>query len=232
MYKNEQFNVEWTQNNTILILDAIESTTPVLNAPIADYNGMQFDTSRIGLEYDLNGNNGEESNTNVGDRRRRRRSTYFESDPSDAYFNVYTQNIVEPDEINAFAWNDGTTFDRRLKRDIFTSDDKILANLPANRTIYFDCQNEEQEMCLVGKFTVPDFAMDNSPIMVTLNFTINLSRLGKLCVRRICRTLHFPHRVHFMSEPKKIIFCFLFSIEKVTSYRKNEIFSLCGHHSI
>lgn len=225
MYKNEQFSVEWTQNNTILILDAVESTTPLLNAPIADYNGMQFDTSRIGLEYDLNGNNGEESNTNPGDRRRRRRSAYFESDSSDAYFNVYTQNIVEPDEINTFAWNDGTTFDRRLKRDIFTTDDKILANLPANRTIYFDCQNEEQEMCLVGKFTVSDFVMDNSPIMVTLNFSINLNRLSKFSMR---------HTIHFMrlrDEENNFLLFFLLQL-KVIFYPKNEIFSLCARHSI
>lgn len=180
MHKNQQFRVEWTQNNTILILDAIETTTPALStAPIADYNGMQYDTSRIGLEYDLNGNTGVETNTNAAEGRRRRRSALYEADAGDAYYNLYSQSVVENNQMDTFSWREMPAFNRR-KRDIFNTDDKVLANLPVNRTIYFECQDEEQDRCLVGKFSVPDFMTDNSPIMITLNFTVSLDRLGEL----------------------------------------------------
>lgn len=176
MHKNQQFNVEWTQNNTILILDAVVVPTPLLNVPVTDYNGMQFDTSRIGLDYNLNGDETEATATD-GQRRRRRRA--FDTDANDAYYNLYTQSVIQPNQMDRFSMSEMATTSSRQKRDIFNTDDKVLANLPANRTIYFDCQNEEREMCLVGKFTVPEFGTDNSPIMVTLNFTINLDRLGK-----------------------------------------------------
>lgn len=192
MHKNQQFRVEWTQNNTILILDAIEtSTSEPSTVPIADYNGMQYDTSRIGLEYDLNGNNGEEANTNAGEQRRRRRSrrsTLYEDDANDAYFNLYSQSVVDHSQIDAFTWKEMPAFNKRQKRDIFSTDDKILANLPVNRTIYFECQDEEQDLCLVGKFSVPDFFTDNSPIMITLNFTVNLNRLGKFSMNLLGKT--------------------------------------------
>lgn len=190
MHKNQQFNVEWTQNNTILILDAVVVPTPLMNVPVTDYNGMQFDTSRIGLDYNLNGDEPTEAATS--DRRRRRRRRAIDADTSDAYFNLYTQSVVDRQQMERFAWSDMATAGGRQKRDIFSTDDRVLANLPANRTIYFDCENEEREMCLVGKFTVPDFATDNSPIMVTLNFTINLDRLGK-AILSIFRFFTCPH---------------------------------------
>lgn len=186
MHKNQQFNVEWTQNNTIIILDAVVVPTPLSNVPVTDYNGMQFDTSRIGLDYNLNGDDPTEAATS--DRRRRRRRT-IDADTNDAYYNLYTQSVVDRQQMERFPWSNMATAGSRPKRDIFSTDDRVLANLPANRTIYFDCENEEREMCVVGKFTVPDFATDNSPIMVTLNFTINLDRLGKASVITLPRSL-------------------------------------------
>lgn len=174
LYNNQLFNIEWTQNNTILILDAIESTTTTTSAaPVEDYNGMQFDASRIGLEYDLSGGN-QNADTMMGERRRR--SVLADQD---AYFNPYLQKVIRSDGIDSsFAWESENQLDGRYKRDIFNSNDRLLANLPTNRTIYFDCKNAEQDLCLVGKFTITNFKADNSPILITLNFTVNLGKVA------------------------------------------------------
>lgn len=171
-HNNQPLEVEWTQNNTILIANAIESTSLTSNIAVDNFNGMQFDASKIGLEYDLNSGDpssgsGYESigdNTDsLGVGRRRRRSM-------NRYYSSYLQRIVDSqDEIGA----------SRHRRDIFNANDRLLANLPFNRTIYFDCQNAEQELCLQAKFTVLNFNAGNTPILISLNFTIDLKKVGK-----------------------------------------------------
>lgn len=185
IYSGKTFDVEWSQNNTIIIMDAIESSsTSTSNAPIEDYNGMQFDASKIGLEYDFSGgqlNNGEISNIDtIGDRKRRsleQRST--------AYFNPYLQKVVDSDELGrSLAYSEMNSMGNRYRRDLFTSNDHILANLPVNRTIYFDCMNSEDELCLQGKFTVPNLKADDLPVMITLNFTIDLKKVAKVMTEK------------------------------------------------
>lgn len=183
MYSGQTFDVEWTQNNTILILDAIESSTASLNIPVEDYNGMQFDASKIGLEYDFSG--GQSSSDAsvgdfVGDRRRRAVEKM-----RNAYFNPYSQRVIEMDQMaSSIAWDRIDSVDNRHKRDIFSTNDRILANLPPNRTIYFDCKNAEQELCLQGKFTVPNIKADDLPILITLNFTIDLKKVAKVMTEK------------------------------------------------
>lgn len=183
MYNGNKYDAEWMQNNTILIMDAIESSTSLLGVPIEDYNGMQFDASKIGLEYDLNGghpSNGDALVDNFGGDRKRRSIR-------NAYYNPYSQRIIESDnEMSSLnAWDGMDSPDsRRHKRDIFSTDDSILANLPANRTIYFDCKNTEQELCLQGKFTVTNFKANDLPILITLNFTIDLKKVEKIMTEK------------------------------------------------
>lgn len=165
-YNSQQYDVEWTQNNTILILDAIESTTSASSIiPIEDYNGMQFDASKIGLEYDLNGGY---PNVEELSGRRKRRST---SISDDVYYNHYLQKAVET---NKYQYS----FPGRFKRDIFSSKDHVLANLPVNRTTYFDCQDPAQDQCMQGKIIVPNFRVTDAVIAITLNFTIDMDKVG------------------------------------------------------
>ena len=74
--------------------------------------------------------------------------------------------------------------DSRRKRDIFSTNDRILANLPQNRTIYFDCKDAEQELCLQGKFTVPNVKAGDLPVLITLNFTIDLKKVAKVMTEK------------------------------------------------
>ncbi|XP_031627778.1 integrin alpha-PS3-like [Contarinia nasturtii] len=185
MYNGKQFNVEWTQNNTILILDATESSTSSSssNTPVEDNNGMQFDASKYGQEYDLSG--GQSGNSQIDDfiGDRKRRST---ENVHSAYFNPYLQRIIETDAAssNIMAWDDTNFIENRHKRDIFSTNDRILSNLPSNRTIYFDCKNAEQELCLQGKFTVNNIKADDQPILITLNFTIDLTKVANIMTEK------------------------------------------------
>lgn len=193
MYNGKVYDVEWTQNNTILILDAVESTTSVSssNAPVVDYNGMQFDPSKLGLEYDLNGGQVSTDDSTTFLMGRKRRAVEYESNN---YFNPYSQRIVENEEMGStFIWNDIDSMTSRNKRDTLNSNDHILANLPANRTIFSDCRNSEEEHCLQGKFTVTNFKANDFPILITLNFTIDLKKIEKVMTERkdvfVIRTL-------------------------------------------
>lgn len=175
MYNNQKLSVEWSQNNTIMILDAIESTTSsTVNVPIEDYNGMQFDASKIGLEYDFSGGS---PNSGDGLGERKRRSAEL-SNVRGAHYNPYLMKVVQANQMDdEIAWDAATPY--RNKRDLFNTNDPLLTNLPFNRTIYFDCQNAEQEQCLQAKFTVLNFKTGNAPILISLNFTIDLNKIGE-----------------------------------------------------
>lgn len=169
--------MEWSQNNTILIANAVETTTSSSNIAIDNYNGMQFDTSRIGLEYDLNGGNDAANTIDsiVGNRRKRS----LEANGRYRY-NQYLNKVVEYNEFDNFGSLALNSIDHnRYRRNILTPNDGLLNNLPVNRTIYFDCQNTEQELCLQAKFTVFNFKADNSAISISLNFSIDLNKIGE-----------------------------------------------------
>lgn len=174
VYNNQPLAVEWTQNNVILITDAVETTTTQQPLIARDnFNGMQFDASKIGLEYDLNSND----NGNADSARRRRRSIQF--DTSTKRYSPYTQRILEAHEF------DDTTniLDNfslgRLQRDVGANKDAAINNLPVNRTMFFNCENPFEEYCFQARITVSNFKAGNVPIMISLNFSIDLNKIGK-----------------------------------------------------
>lgn len=177
MYDNQPISIEWTQNNVILIANPIETTTTVApNTVQNNYNGMDFDASRIGLEYDLNNDvPGSDSINSNGDSSRRRRRHLID-DNNNIYYNRYSQRIVRSLETNI----DPFTLGVRMKRDLTNIDDNTLKNLPINRTIFFDCNSmDEQQHCIQAKFTVHNFKHGNQPILISLNFSIDLNRIGE-----------------------------------------------------
>lgn len=172
-YDKQWLDVEWSQNNTILIPNAIEVTTPP-NIALDNYNGMNFDASRIGLEYDLSGSNGAATNefdltSNTEQLRRRRRST----SRLGRLYNPYLQQLI--DDHNDYS----EAPHRRTRRGLFDSHEHILNNLPPNRTIHFDCVNAEEGACVQAKFTVYNFKPSNVPVLVSFNFSIDLNVIGE-----------------------------------------------------
>lgn len=76
--------------------------------------------------------------------------------------------------------------ENRRKGNITSTNDRILANLNADRTIHFDCKDAKQANanCLQGKFTVPDFNVDDLPVIITLNFTLLLKNVAKIMTEK------------------------------------------------
>lgn len=186
-YDKQWLDIEWSQNNTILIPNAIEGTSTPSPIALENFNGMHFDASRIGLEYDLGGGqtgneydanaNGAGDQLNLG--RRRRRSARF-----GRMYSPYLQRVnddVADEEYTEAA----ITRHNRQRRGLFDSHEHILNNLPPNRTIFFDCVNAVEGACVQAKFTVFNFKPGNMPILVSFNFSIDLNVIGKLILNQI-----------------------------------------------
>lgn len=172
VYNNQPLAVEWTMNNVILIMDAVETTTtpqPLLAQD--NFNGMQFDASKIGLEYDLN------SNDNGDSARRRRRSVPFES--TTRGFSPYTQRVLNSEEFGSStaALDDFTP--NRLPRSAAVNKDAAINNLPINRTMFFNCENPYDEFCFQARISVLNFKASSTPIMISLKFSIDLAKIGE-----------------------------------------------------
>lgn len=136
---------------------------------------MQFDASQIGLEYDLSGGHDAGHTVDGGERRKRAIEANFRR-----HYNPYLQQVLNYNEMeDPFSFSLDSNIHERYRRDVSTSNDRLLKNLPINRTIYFDCQNAEEELCLQAKFTVLNFKADKTPIFISLNFSIDLSKVGK-----------------------------------------------------
>lgn len=172
IYNNQPLAVEWTQNNVILIMDAVETTTaqqPMIERD--NFNGMQFDTSRIGLEYDMNGNDNGDSV------KRRRRS--IATDTANRRYSPYMQRILEEDDFGETTVAVENFSLNRLRREVATNKDAAINNLPVNRTMFFNCLNPYEEHCFQARITVLNFKAGNVPIMISLNFSIDLNKIGK-----------------------------------------------------
>lgn len=162
VHSGQNYDVEWMSNGTILILDAIES--PSFNTP-AELNSV----SKMELNME-----------------RKRRS--IESGHKNRY-NHYLQKIIETDkstsmDASPFNWNDMSLMVNQDDENIFDVNDRILADLPANRTIHFNCSGSELEFCLQGRFSVANFKANDSPILISLNFTIDLKNVEKIMTEK------------------------------------------------
>lgn len=83
-------------------------------------------------------------------------------------YNRYTQTISNPQYSSS-----------RARRSVLNHD-PFLDNLPINRTFVFDCYDAAAELCIQARFSVNNFKVGNTPILVSFNFTIDLATVGKL----------------------------------------------------
>lgn len=134
-------------------------------------NGLNFEQTKIGMDYDHAGsmqvdmNNAMNFDDQIG-RRRRRRDAENAGRVTYRNFNRYTQRVT--DDVHQIS-----------RRSAFSVNDVILANLPINRTIMFDCDMANEGQCVEARFSVHNFRVGNVPIIVALNFTVDLSKVGK-----------------------------------------------------
>lgn len=83
-------------------------------------------------------------------------------------YNKYSQTIKEYEAVTA-----------ARRRSSIAQDDVLLTSLPVNRTLLFDCYDAEAGLCVEARFSVTNFRADSSPILITVNFTIDLARVGR-----------------------------------------------------
>lgn len=160
-YNGQQFDVEWIQNDTSLTLNAPVSTTPFQNI-----------ATELNTESNLKDN---QPSDDVVDRMIR--ST---ENGGNIYFNRYLQKVVETKQNQTEHSNVLSEILPNYFRNVQSTNDRILASLPANRTIYFDCGDSIDNLCLEGKFTVSNIKASNQPILITVNFTIDMSKVAKI----------------------------------------------------
>lgn len=155
-YDGHHSSVHWTQN-------------PVKNwpshgsiTPVEDINGMQYDNSNFGLDLDLSG--GQSLNGEISD--------------NDIYASRKRRSIVSPLKRNRTRLTKN-----RAKRNVISTNDHLLANLPVNRTINFDCLYFKQENCAQGKFKVTNLKK-NSLVSITLDFAIDLKKVTEIMAQK------------------------------------------------
>lgn len=155
-------------NGTILILDAIESHKSTSTAPAELVSDLQIDVPKADLTME-------------------RKRRFIES-VNKNHYNQYLQKIIGTDKSTSMKtiasnWNVMSSV-AKDDENAFDSNDQILADLPANRTVHFNCSGIEQEFCLLGKFSVANFEANDSPILIILNFTIDLKNVAKIMTEK------------------------------------------------
>lgn len=163
-YINQVYDVTWSKDNKILV----QTVEEVQNAIALENMNTNFDSSKLGFDYDFNSGRNEEqqmSETN----HRRRRSIWQDNDDEDNIFRVYNQYTGTIDEYHS------------AYRVAVDKQDQTLKNLPKNRTIWFDCSSsEENDECIEAQFTIHNFRPGSEPIRIKLNFTLDLTKIGEL----------------------------------------------------
>lgn len=158
-YINKVYEVTWSKDNKI-IMQTIEEGPNVI---VVDNMNTNFDSSKLGFDYDFNSGHqaGEQQLSN-----RRRRSVWQDED--DNIYRVYNQYTGGIDEYQSAY---------RVATD---KQDQTLKNLPKNRTIFFDCStSEENDECVEAQFTIHNFRPGSEPISINLNLSLDLSKIGK-----------------------------------------------------
>jgi len=56
---------------------------------------------------------------------------------------------------------------------------KIKTNYPASRTIFFNCDNDNDYNCVQVSFSINDVGKSEKPIYLIISFPIDLSKVGK-----------------------------------------------------
>lgn len=169
VYNDQNFNFEWAQDKTPVLLDTQEASNTKNNGRVLYDESQIFQDNLFSIGENGNGENAMSE--------RKRRSIELNGKLANIHFD---QHLMSGSKKNLASyknlWKSTTSY--RNKRDIVNVS-SFLPNLPLNRTIYFNCQNAEPGHCLQAKATLHNIKAKSSPITISLNFTIDLRKVGK-----------------------------------------------------
>jgi hypothetical protein len=161
-YINKIYEVTWSKNNQVILQTEEGSTEPII---ALNNMNLNFDSSKLGFDYDFNSGRQEDQDMSLSNHRRRRSLWQQDDDNTYRVFNHYTGVIDEYHSAYRIA-NE--------------KEDQTLKNLPKNRTIYFDCASAEENFeCVEAQFTIHNFRPGSEPISIALNFSIDLFKIGE-----------------------------------------------------
>ncbi len=164
-YTNKALDITLMKDNKILVQGQEASTPRILD----NMNSNDFDSSKLGFDYDINApKDGDAININPISQHRRRRSFFDDSNIEDSIFrkfNAYTNSLEEYEA---------------SVRTLPNQNDQVLRNLPGNRTIFLNCLDPIANECVEAQFTVYNFKPGNTPIQVTVDFSMDLRRVDRL----------------------------------------------------
>lgn len=160
-YSNKALDVTWTRDNKILLKDAYETSSMRV---VDNMNGFHFDSSKTGFDYEFN--SGVDSNQGQAIMNHRKRRSLFEEDFEDMpyrHYNAYTNSIEEYEA---------------SVRSLPNEDDHTLRNLPKNNTVYMNCLDLAENDCIEAQFEIQNFKPGNTPVEVSISFSLDLERVG------------------------------------------------------
>uniref|UniRef100_A0A182Q4F5 Integrin alpha second immunoglobulin-like domain-containing protein n=1 Tax=Anopheles farauti TaxID=69004 RepID=A0A182Q4F5_9DIPT len=176
MYNYKTLEYTWTQNDTILLPNPIEQDS-VLLPPTVDVEELHRLPSDFELLSAGVGGMGGFANENqpagsydqdsmIMQRRRRRHIRSLA--PT---FNRYTGQLGQHS---------------RARRSLSKVSDATMRGLPANRTLFFSCSENEESFieCARLNIAVDIFRPTNVPIVITLNFQLDLDAIGESFLER------------------------------------------------
>lgn len=168
-YTNKVYEATWTKDDKIWLQSQTEGEKPQDSSNNMNLNN-NFDTSKLGYDYDLNSDKTQEYDNLGHSHHRRKRSPWKSGDDyeEENIYRVYNQYTGSIDEYSS---SYRTTVDR---------EDTTLMNLPKNRTIFLDCSSpDSMAECIEAQFTVHNFRPGSEPITISMNFSIDLAKFGK-----------------------------------------------------
>ncbi|KAG4071617.1 hypothetical protein HA402_011771 [Bradysia odoriphaga] len=167
-YNNQKVDVDWLEHNlpSQNLVDNSLSTNFFLPVavPSDNMNGNNYDTSKVGMEYDLSGGMSSPDQLLQEEyRRRRRRNANLKPN---RFYNRYTQSVMEEYQYDAKS---------RSRRSMSFKDDNLLTGISLNRATIFDCYDDSEAICVDAKLVVSNFVSGNKPVQLNIKFDLDLS---------------------------------------------------------
>lgn len=166
-----------TMNRETLVDIKSVSMKSAYNHKIYDIQWMYNDTMLIlnPIELSKLTSNGSFGESNIASKVVRKQRSIGNAQKH--HYNHYLQRIIETDKTTSVSANELSNLD---DENAFDGNDRILADLPFNRTVYLNCNGVEKRLCLHGKFSVVDFKANESPILISVNFTVDHGSIAKI----------------------------------------------------
>ncbi|XP_061500980.1 integrin alpha-PS3 [Anopheles gambiae] len=172
-YSYKTLDYTWTQNETILLPNPIEQDH--ILPPVVDVEELH----RLPSDFDLLSGGG---GGMVGYPGENQPHGY---DPSSVGMHRRRRNLDGAPESTYNRYTGQLTSHSRTRRSLSKVNEAIVQALPGNRTLFFNCAEEDSLIeCARLNVAVDIFRPTNVPIVITLHFQLDLDAIGEAFLER------------------------------------------------